>query len=161
MTTPRSLGKLSILRIWHDNSGKGNLGSWYLDKIAVKDLQTGDTFFFLCQSWLAVDEGDGLVDRVVPVASLEELTSFSELFSDKSKKSLTDAHLWVSVFVRLGKSHYTRLQRLSVVIAVMYLTMLVNAMWYGTEPETSTNIELGLFSISTFQLYVRVIILTY
>ena len=157
MTTPRSLGKLSILRIWHDNSGKGNLGSWYLDKIAVKDLQTGDTFFFLCQSWLAVDEGDGLVDRVVPVASLEELTSFSELFSDKSKKSLTDAHLWVSVFVRLGKSHYTRLQRLSVVIAVMYLTMLVNAMWYGTEPETSTNIELGLFSISTFQLYVRVI----
>ena len=42
MTTDQSLGDPLILRIWHDNSGKGANASWFLDKVVVEDLATSD-----------------------------------------------------------------------------------------------------------------------
>ncbi|KAK3592414.1 hypothetical protein CHS0354_004039, partial [Potamilus streckersoni] len=44
MSTERCLGPLTFLRIWHDNTGNGNLRSWYLDQIQVTDLQTGERY---------------------------------------------------------------------------------------------------------------------
>ena len=41
MACPASLGPLQCLRIWHDNSGQGKFGSWYLDRIDIVDLQMG------------------------------------------------------------------------------------------------------------------------
>ena len=61
----------------------------------------------------------------------------------------------VSIFVRPQRSNYTRVQRLSVVMALMFLTMCVNAMFYKTEPATSKTLNLGFFSITTFQIWVR------
>jgi len=43
MTVPKPLGGLQYVRVWHDNSGVGTKGSWYLDKIVIKDIQTGET----------------------------------------------------------------------------------------------------------------------
>ena len=37
----------------------------------------------------------------------------------------------------------------------MYLTMVVNAMFYGIEPAKTTRIELGFVTFTTFQLWVR------
>jgi hypothetical protein len=37
-----SLGPLTFLRIWHDNSGKGSKRGWFLDQVHVTDLQTGE-----------------------------------------------------------------------------------------------------------------------
>ena len=40
MTVNRPLGALNYIRVWHDNTGKGNMASWYLKLIIVQDLQT-------------------------------------------------------------------------------------------------------------------------
>ena len=40
MTTHNSVGLLTHLRIWHDNSGKRDMASWYLSKIIITDLQS-------------------------------------------------------------------------------------------------------------------------
>ena len=40
MSVEESLGDLSFIKIWHDNSGKDSLASWYLDHIIITDLQT-------------------------------------------------------------------------------------------------------------------------
>ena len=40
LATEQPLGDLVFLRIWHDNSGKGDDASWFLDKVVVEDLQT-------------------------------------------------------------------------------------------------------------------------
>lgn len=37
-------GRLNYLRIWHDNSGQGDLKSWFLNKIIVDDLQTKERY---------------------------------------------------------------------------------------------------------------------
>ena len=53
------------MRIWHDNSGKGKYGSWYLKHVIVQDVQTKEKFFFICNRWFAVEEDDGQVCYVI------------------------------------------------------------------------------------------------
>ena len=42
MSVEDKLGPLSYLRIWHDNSGKGNSASWFLNMVNVMDIQTNE-----------------------------------------------------------------------------------------------------------------------
>ena len=55
---------------------------------------------FLCNSWLAVAEGDGRIERVLPVAGTENVTEFKNRFSDLMRVNLTDGHLWYSMLAR-------------------------------------------------------------
>jgi PLAT/LH2 domain len=57
----RSLGLLNYVRVWHDNSGKGASASWFLKYIIVRDLQTMQKSYFICQNWLAVEKDTGTV----------------------------------------------------------------------------------------------------
>jgi polycystin 1L2 len=105
-------------------------------------------------NWLALDESGGQVDRVVPAAGKEELTAFSHLVSNKSRKNFTDSHLWFSVFVRPTRSNFSRVQRLSVVVSLTFLTMLANAMFFRAEPPKSYQFEIGPLRFSSFELWV-------
>jgi polycystin 1L2 len=49
------------MRIWHDNSGKGKFGSWYLNYVLIRDIQTREKYYFIVNQWLAVEEDDGQV----------------------------------------------------------------------------------------------------
>lgn len=154
LSTARRLGSLNFLRIWHDNSGKGSSRSWFLSYIVVKDVQTKERFEFICNKWLAVEKGDGIVERLLPVAGRDEATQFSHLFHQKSSKNLKDGHLWFSVFLRPPASRFTRVQRVSACMALLYLSMLVNAMWYQRvppQPKTS-GFEIGPFALSPEQI---------
>lgn len=154
LATPQRLGRLNYLRIWHDNSGKGKMRSWWLSFISVRDIQTGEKFEFICNKWLAVERGDGSVDRLLPVAGRGEATEFSHLFQQKTQKNLKDGHLWFSVFMRPPQSRFTRVQRVSCCMALLYLSMLVNAMWYERVPPKprSSALEFGPFSLSPEQI---------
>lgn len=52
MAVPKSLGKIYMCQIFHDNSGQNRASSsWYLKHIIVSDLQTKDRFIFICENW--------------------------------------------------------------------------------------------------------------
>ncbi|XP_021359195.1 uncharacterized protein LOC110454143 [Mizuhopecten yessoensis] len=159
MSSQQWLGPLTYLRIWHDNKGKGKHQGWYLSKVVVSDLQTGQTYFFLCNRWLAVEEDDGMIDRMLPVAGTEDLTKFNTLFLTKTKRSLTDSHLWVSVFSRPQRSHFTRVQRLSCILSLVMTTMVANAMFYRTEDnvENKESFVIGPIEFSLSGLYISFI----
>jgi polycystin 1L2 len=55
------LGRLNYIRIWHDNTGEGTSASWFLKYIIVRDLQTMEKSYFICQQWFAVEKDDGRV----------------------------------------------------------------------------------------------------
>ncbi|XP_048575324.1 polycystic kidney disease protein 1-like 2 [Nematostella vectensis] len=131
LTTPSILGPLPYIRIWHDNSG----GSWFLSRVMVIDLQNDDRYYFICNRWLAVDEDDGQVERLVPLASREELTEFQHLFVARTRRNLSDSHLWFSVFARPANSRFTRVQRLSCCLCLMMMSMMTSAMFWGRIPE--------------------------
>jgi polycystin 1L2 len=110
---------------------------------------------FVCNDWLAVEKSDGQIDRVLPVACKNDLTTFKHLFTQSVKKKFTDNHLWFSVFSRPTKSSFTRVQRLSCCMSLLFCTMIANAMFYRSEENASAKagrIELGPIKFSTSQV---------
>lgn len=130
MTTAGSLGSLSYLKVWHDNKG----GGWYLRSIEVIDLQTEEKFIFIAGRWLAVDQHDGMLECSLPVAGDIELKEFNYIFSAKSRRDLSDAHIWFSIYARPPRSNFTRSQRLSVGISLLFTSMVASCMFYGALP---------------------------
>ncbi|KAL4613536.1 polycystic kidney disease protein 1-like 2 [Arapaima gigas] len=135
LTTPFSLGELQSIRLWHDNTGAKP--SWYVSKVMVQDLETGHKWHFLCNSWLAIDIGECVLDQVFPVATEEELKGFSNLFFTKTAKDFDDGHLWFSVISRPPNSNFTRVQRVSCCFSLLLCTMLTSIMFYGIPSDPS------------------------
>ncbi|UJR29011.1 hypothetical protein I4U23_010229 [Adineta vaga] len=162
MSVEAPLGPLLYLRVWHDNSGGKGKSSWFLNMINVMNLQTGEKNYFICDNWLAVEKGDGLVDRVVPLASSKELKSFAHLFTQSVKKKFSDGHLWYSVFSRPVRSNFTRLQRISCCISLLFCTMISNAMFYRQDTQGRPNkagvlMKIGPIEFTLTQLWISFI----
>ena len=155
ITTTGSLGPLDYLQIWHDNTG--NDPAWFLNRIVVRDSGTGRTENFLCYRWLAVDEGDGQIKRLLPIASAEDLKRFRHLFVSRATSELTDAHLWFSVKFRPLSSPFTRVQRVSCCLTLLLTSMMTNAMWYEREGTgNASQVNLGIFTFSWNELFIGV-----
>lgn len=100
------------------------------------------------------------VDRVIPVAGKEQMTEFSHLFTEKTTKSLNDGHLWFSVVARPPQSRFTRVQRVSCCLCLLYLSMLTNAMFY--EKDEGTNVyTFGPFALSPEQVKYSPLVCTF
>ena len=70
---------------------------------------------------------------MVPIAGMEELTSFNHLFWSKTRKNLTDGHIWFSVFHRPPTSRFTRVQRVTCCIALLFSSMLASIAFYKAD----------------------------
>ncbi|XP_048575421.1 uncharacterized protein LOC5516858 isoform X2 [Nematostella vectensis] len=154
VTTSEALGQLSYIRIWHDNTGSNP--ALFVKKVIVRDHVTGDTWHFLCNRWFAVDEGDGMIDRVVPMTSQEELKHFKTIFMDKTKKDLTDSHLWFSIVWRPPDSNFTRVERVSCCLSFLLCTMMANAMWYEVPTGSNTQVDIGPVQFSWEQVSIGI-----
>ncbi|XP_078399144.1 polycystin-1-like protein 2 [Cetorhinus maximus] len=145
LTTFFPLGDLQSIRLWHDNSGSSP--SWYVNRVTVLDVETGQQWHFICNSWLAIDIDENIVDKIFLAASDVELKSFKNLFFMKTAESLTDGHIWFSVVERPTRSFFTRVQRVSCCFSLLLGSMLTNIMFWGTSPDEPTqHTTLGDFS---------------
>ncbi|NXU90070.1 PK1L2 protein, partial [Xiphorhynchus elegans] len=123
------LGELQSIRLWHDNSGDSP--SWYVNRVLVHDLAWDQKWYFLCNSWLAVDIGECVLDKVFPVATEQDMKQFSNLFFMKTSRGFQDGHIWYSVFSRSPRSSFTRAQRVSCCFSLLLCTMLTSIMFWG------------------------------
>nr|XP_056718331.1 polycystic kidney disease protein 1-like 2 [Euleptes europaea] len=123
------LGELQSIRLWHDNSGDSP--SWYVNRVLVHDVATDQKWYFLCNSWLAIDVGDCVLDKVFPVATEQDMKQFSNLFFMKTSKGFQDGHIWYSIFNRSPRSSFTRAQRVSCCFSLLLCTMLTSIMFWG------------------------------
>ena len=115
-------------------------------------------YFFLCGRWLAVDEDDGMINRVLAVAGDEEIKGFNHLFFTTTRQNISDEHIWLSVVARPTKSNFTRCQRLTCCLTLLFSTMIASAMWYRSEETTVGDqaIILGPLIFSLGTLYISV-----
>ena len=152
---PESLGKLLYLKVWHDLSGMNS--SWYLSYAIIRDTAVEKQYIFACDSWFALEKGDGSVSRVLEVSDEKQLTSFGILFRTKTSKDIFDGHLWFSVIGKPSKSTFTRVQRLTCCMALLFSAMITNAMFYniGNEPDDS-NVTIGPLVFSLKQLIIGI-----
>lgn len=104
----KMLSPLSKILVGHDNSG--NNPGWFLDKIEVETPTVGMKQVFPCERWLAKDEGDGRIERI-----LKENTSLREIRSSKTtwqvwvftsdlKRAGTDSNVYMVLYGDKGKS---------------------------------------------------------
>lgn len=56
-----NLGKISKVKVWHDNSGLKP--AWNLDRIEINDKLAEENYVFPCNRWLATSEDDGQICR--------------------------------------------------------------------------------------------------
>ena len=154
LTVPQSLGSIKEIHIWHDNCGKSP--GWFLFRVYIRDIQTDQKWWFICDKWLAVEEEDGKIDRKFRVASKEELTKFKILFINTTRKNLLDGHLWLSVFTRPPQSTFTRVQRLSCCLTLMLCTLLANIMFFNVGGEAKDTLKLGPVRLSVTQIIIGI-----
>lgn len=84
--TTEMLSPLHHLTIGHDNSGLG--AGWYCEKVVVDCPSSGHQQVFLCQKWLADDEGDQLIER--------DLYESEDMRLKRRPKSVWNVWVWTS-----------------------------------------------------------------
>ncbi|XP_067859553.1 polycystin-1 [Heptranchias perlo] len=131
IATDNSLGNIWKIRVWHDN--KGLTPSWYLQHVIIKDLQTNNSYYFLVNDWLAVDndKNEGLVEKEVLAATEAKLKDFSRIFTAEIQRGLSEGHIWLSIWDRPPRSCFTRVQRVTCCLVLIYLFFCAGAVWYG------------------------------
>ena len=148
------IGNLSAIRIWHDNSGQGSKAGWYLKYIIVNDLSINEKYYFICEKWLAIDKDDFQVERMLAVCGEKQKTEFKYLLQKQTKQNMMDGHLWFSIFARPVQSTFTRLDRLTCAFVLLYMSMMMNILYYGIAQESSKKdgLKIGPLNITPEQV---------
>ena len=149
---PMSLGEVRYLHVWHDNTGKNP--SWFLSHVIVKNHQTEDKWHFVCDSWFAVEKGDGKIDRILLPVSPREMKSFKYSLKSQQSKMFSDGHLWLSVVTKSPSSKFTRVQRATCCLCILMAGMLANAMFYRTDKTPDPTIQVGPLKFSWRQVMI-------
>jgi polycystin 1L2 len=131
-----------------------NKANWYLKHVIINDLTTNGKYFFVCQRWLAVEQDDGQLERIIPSAGESEKTNLKYLMKKETKDKLSDDHLWYSLIARPIPSSFGRLDRLTCIFVLLCVSMLANIMYYGTDRNTSNPnaLNIGPFTLSPEQI---------
>lgn len=115
-------------------------------------------YFFYCNKWLAIDDGDCTLDRIIPV-SAPNLISLKKRLSDETQTQITEHHLWLSLLLRPRQSKFTRVQRLSCLLALLCLIMISNAMFFRSSDENQNvdQVKFGILKISMSTFFISII----
>ena len=100
-----------------------------------------------------------MVERILPVAGLSDLSAFKHLFSSSVRKKLTNDHLWFSVVSRPTRSNFSRVQRISCCVSLLFLTMITNCMFFKSDEkaENVSAVSIGPFSFTLHQLFISIV----
>uniref|UniRef100_A0A3Q2NUX1 Polycystin 1 like 1, transient receptor potential channel interacting n=1 Tax=Fundulus heteroclitus TaxID=8078 RepID=A0A3Q2NUX1_FUNHE len=142
-----SLGPVWGVHIWHDDSGSSP--DWYLKQVVVSEVKPrraeARSWLFVGECWLAVNKGDGRVERMLRVCS-EEIHFAKTLllrFSDFS----ADFHTWLCVHGCPSPSSFTHTQRLSVCMLLVLGYACANAVIIS-RTDDQLPFEVGVVDVS-------------
>mgnify|MGYP001250920469 CR=1 FL=1 len=93
VTTPKDLGTIEAVRVWHDNAADG---SWFLNRMRVRNLNSQTVRVFPCGQWLSLGLGDGLITRHLTGVDPQHLDTLRVAFVDRASYALDDDHMWLS-----------------------------------------------------------------
>lgn len=99
------------------------------------------------------------MDIFLRPATGSDMISFKKMFNTKLRKEICDNHLWFSVAYRPARSPFTRLQRLSCCLSLLFSFMVATAMFYGSGPQpgdTSGSVQMGPIKINMRMLIIGI-----
>ena len=149
--TSESLGSLKEITLEHDNAGENP--SWFVEAVTIRDRQTEEQWTFAINRWIAVEREDGLIEVTV---NNKSAITFANQVRSRFGRKIADSHLWMSVFGKACCSTFTRVQRASCCLSVLFSAMIANAMFYNIGGESEGAIQVGPFKFSLKQIIVGV-----
>ncbi|XP_008299033.1 polycystic kidney disease 1 like 1 [Stegastes partitus] len=142
-----SLGPVWGLHIWHDNSGPSP--DWYLKQVEVSEVKLINLrvrrWLFVGQCWLAVNKGDGRVERELRVCT--QGIGFAKMLGLKLLEYMADFHIWMSVCSCPCPNSFTHTQRLSVCLLLLLGYACVNTV-IVSQTDDQLLFELGFIDMS-------------
>ncbi|KAL9952074.1 hypothetical protein ACROYT_G039278 [Oculina patagonica] len=154
LTLPSSLGKLTDIRIWHDNTGSNP--AWFLQQVVITDQQTEEMNYFFANQWLSLDNRSGSIELNIKAAQENELHAFKPNFYARTARNLGDGHIWISVFTRPPHNPFTRCQRLTCCLSFLLTAMLTNAMFYQFDQTPKDTFKFGPLVMSWTQIKIGI-----
>ncbi|XP_052792159.1 polycystic kidney disease protein 1-like 2 [Mya arenaria] len=157
VTTEHSLGHISSITVWHDNTGSNP--HWYLNQVHIKDVETGSSWNYIYNDWLAVDMGSLLSTTATIEATSEDQmrVKLKYKFMIQFSREIRNGHLWISIFSKSPASQFTRVQRLTCALSLLLSTMLTNLMFYGIPTdEPADQVKAGPFSLTLSQIVIGI-----
>ncbi|KAL9952071.1 hypothetical protein ACROYT_G039275 [Oculina patagonica] len=154
LTLPSSLGKLTDIRIWHDNTGSNP--AWFLQQVVITDKQTEDIWYFFANQWLSLDERSGSIELHIEAAQDHQLAAFKPLFYARTARNLGEGHIWISVFTRPPHNPFTRCQRLTCCLSFLFTAMVTNAMFYQFDRTPTDTFKFGPLVVSWTQIKIGI-----
>jgi len=152
LTIDKSLGFIHGLRVGHDNSGTSP--SWFLEDIVIVDKQTQISWTFANNDWLALERGDGRIERMLQ--PLVNDNTFKTNVFKRWWKGLTEKHIWVSVLAKPPRDPFSRVQRASCCLSILLSATLANAMFYYLTGKSEQVIQVGPLKFSWRQVVIGV-----
>ena len=135
----------------HDNSGENP--SWFIETTTIRDRQTNEKWVFTINRWLALEKGDGEIE--VTAENTIHISFLNKLHLLLGRK-LVDSHLWLSVFCKPCSSTFTRVQRASCCLSLLFSSMIASAMFYNIGGESDGTIQVRPFKFSWRQVLIGI-----
>ena len=151
LVTKESLGLLTDITLEHDNSGENP--SWFIETATIRDRQTDEKWVFPINRWLALEKANGEIEVTAENTSHISFSNKLHLFFGRK---LVDSHLWLSVFCKPCSSPFTRVQRASCCISLLFCAMLASVMFYNISGESDGTVQVGPFKFSWRQILIGV-----
>ncbi len=79
---------------------------------------------------------------------------FSYLLSKQAYHSVSEGHLWFSIFARPPSSKFTCVQRCTCCFVLFFISMLLNILYYDQTQEANTNVKTNDGSLSFGPLHI-------
>ena len=92
------------------------------------------------------------VSALLPVCGHDELHGVRHVFYTHTTRSLTDEHLWFSLVTKPAHSRFTRVQRLTCILAIFFSAMLVNIWNFSNRLSVSEDDDRVLFTLGTVKV---------
>ncbi len=88
---------------------------------------------------------------------------FSYLLSKQAYHSISEGHLWFSIFARPPSNRFTRIQRFTCCFVLLFISMLLNILYYDQQEEeegktTDMSLSLGPLYLTSTQIGIGVIV---
>jgi len=105
--------------------------------------------------WFDFEKSDTKVDRVLNAMPAQQYWSYKEMIA----YTIAEHHLWLSVIMRPLRSNFTRVQRLSCLLSLVFITMSVITMSLKTTDDTQdiSQVIIGPFRFSLENLNVAML----
>ena len=148
----KPLGVIHRVKVGHDNSGDSP--SWFLEDIVVLEKQTNRSWTFMNSQWLALERGDGRIERMLEME--QDKTNANNEVLKRFWKVLTEKHTWVSIVAKPRRDQFTRVQRASCCLSILLTAMFVNAMFYKLGGKYEHVIQIGALTFSWRQVVIGI-----